>query len=158
MKARAGREYAISFLEVMCVIAVLAVLASLIIPRYVLGDATLRPKEARNQMREIMKVLERYKQDNGFYPSTKQGLKALVEKPEGEPVPLKWRKHLDKYPIDPWQNQFIYTCPGSDHGKQGDYNRDKKLGRYGYYDLTCLGADGVQDSEDDINSWNMRSE
>ena len=61
------------------------------------------------QIREIMKALEVYRLDNGSYPSTEQGLKALVEKPTGEPEPSsKWKRYMDKVPTDPWKHEFIY--------------------------------------------------
>ncbi|MDQ7824192.1 MAG: type II secretion system major pseudopilin GspG [Candidatus Eremiobacteraeota bacterium] len=146
-----------TFLEIMVVVAILAILAGLIIPRFVGRAEEARRTKAIVQMREIMKALELYKLDNGNYPTTEQGLIALVEQPTSEPLPKKWRQYVDKVPVDPWKNNFIYVCPGADHGRKNDPNREKVEGKYGYYDLMCYGQDGVE-GEDDIVSWNMPEE
>lgn len=155
VKKRYRHEYAFTWLEIVVVIAILIILAALIVPRNTLGDGELRPKRARAIMREIMKALELYRQNNGNYPSTEQGLHALVEEPTSEPKPKKWRAYLDQIPVDPWKRDFVYRCPGANHGRDGDADREKNEGKYGYYDLICLGADGEPDGEDDIVSWNM---
>jgi general secretion pathway protein G len=157
---RFHKPSAFTYLEILVVIGILIILAYLIGPRlpHRLGDGELRtPRKARLQMREIMKALDLYKDDNGCYPSTRQGLKALVEKPAGSPMPRKWKKYLERVPLDPWGRQYLYECPGGAHGRAGDAERDKSLGTYGYYDLTCLGADG-EESDDDVVSWNMPDE
>jgi len=152
---RHTRMRGFTFLEIMVVVAILAILAGLIIPRFVGRAEEARKTKAVVQMKEIMKALELYKLDNGRYPSTEQGLLALVEEPTSEPRPKKWKQYMDKLPVDPWKNSFIYLCPGADHGRKTDADREKNEGKYGYYDLVCTGLDGVQDSEDDIKSWDM---
>jgi general secretion pathway protein G len=154
---RRYRVRGFTFLEIMVVVAILAILAGLIIPRFVGRAEEARKTKAVVQMREIMKALELYKLDNGQYPTTEQGLVALVEEPLSEPKAKKWRKYMDKIPVDPWKNNFVYICPGADHGRKSDADREKTEGKYGFFDLSCLGPDGTQ-SEDDINSWNMPEE
>jgi general secretion pathway protein G len=154
---RRSRARGFTFLEIMVVVAILAILAGLIIPRFVGRAEEARKTKAIVQMKEIMKALELYKLDNGKYPTTEQGLLALVEEPTGEPKPRKWRQYLDKIPVDPWKGNFVYLCPGADHGRKGDADREKNEGKYGYFDLLCYGPDGVE-SEDDIVSWNMPEE
>ncbi len=85
-------------------------------------------------------ALNLYELDNGTYPSTEQGLKALVERPTSGPVPQNWRQYLEKKttPKDPWGRDYIYVCPGV-------HNPDS-------YDLSSLGKDGVE-SDDDIRNW-----
>lgn len=144
-----------TFLEIMVVVAILAILAGLIIPRFVGRAEEARKTKAVVQMRELMKALELYKLDNGRYPTTEQGLLALVEEPTSEPKPKKWRQYLDKIPLDPWKNSFVYLCPGSDHGEK--FDKEKMEGKYGYFDLICYGPDGVE-SEDDVLSWKMPEE
>jgi len=79
--------------------------------------------------------LRQYKAMNGFYPTTTQGLQALVMEPATEPRPRHWRQLLKESPRDPWRNNFVYRCPGQ---KRPDT-----------YDLFSAGADGVADSADD---------
>jgi general secretion pathway protein G len=102
--------------------------------------------QTRVQIEGLETALKLYKLDNGFYPTTEQGLQALVERPDAENVSQNWRKggYLEKgkVPKDPWGNEFIYLSPGI----QGDY------------DITSYGADGVPGGEDeykDINSWEI---
>ncbi len=143
-----------TFLELMVVVAILAILAGLIIPNFVGRAEDAKKTQAVVQIRELMKALELYRLDNGSYPSTEQGLNALVEKPDGEPEPIKWKKYLEKIPVDPWKHEYIYICPGVDHNPSDDYDEDEELNPYLRFDLSSFGPDGVE-SEDDINSWNL---
>ena len=147
-----------TFLEIMVVVLILGILAGLIIPRFVGRAEDARKTKAAVQIRELMKALELYKLDNSLYPSTEQGLEALVEKPTGEPEPKKWKQYLDKVPLDPWKNKYIYICPGADHRKVKDDSDefDSNL-QYTRFDLMSLGPDGIE-SEDDIKSWDMPEE
>lgn len=135
-----------TLIELMVVIVILGILAGLIVPR-IMG----RPEEARRakaamQMESIETALKLYKLDSGTYPSTEQGLQALVEAPSvGEP-PRNWREggYLEKgkVPKDPWGNDYVYMSPGS----------------HGEYDLLSYGADGEPGGEDrdkDIASWEI---
>jgi general secretion pathway protein G len=134
-------------IEIMVVIVILGILAGLIVPR-IMG----RPEEARQlkaeiQIESLETALKLYKLDNGMYPTTEQGLVALVEAPDTEPVPRNYRKggYLEKgaVPADPWGNEFVYLSPGV----------------HGDYDIVSFGADGVQGGEDknrDINSWEIQ--
>ena len=91
------------------------------------------------QMKAIKDALEQYKLDNGFYPTTEQGLKALVEKPNTPPVPTRWRQYLDKVPKDAWDQDFIYVSPG--------VNRP--------FELRSMGPDRKEGTEDDLDVWNL---
>ena len=157
MRINGLRQSAFSFLEIMVVVAILAFFAGLVVPRFRLGNGELKPKLERQQMGEIMKALERYRFDNGCYPSTEQGLKALVEKPSCEPKPTHWRPYLAKVPLDTWKHHYAYRCPGDDHGREDDGDQKKNIGTCDYYDLSSYGDDGEQ-SDDDINSWNIPEE
>ncbi len=137
----------------MVVIAILSVLAGLIIPRFVLhGDSKIRMTKER--IKEIVKALENYQLDNGFYPTTEQGLRALVEEPSIEPKHKKWRQYLDRVPLDPWRRHFIYTCFIEEHCGKDDERR-KVEGPQKCYDLKSKGFDGIEGSKDDIDCWNM---
>jgi general secretion pathway protein G len=158
LKNKPRRTSAFTFLEIMVVVAFLAIIASLIFPRYVVGDGELKtPKKACLQMREIMKALENYQADNGYYPSTEQGLQALVEKPAKEPKPERWKQYLEKVPADPWGNDYRYRSFGSNCGTTCEGSSGKNPGVCSYYELHCYGADG-RESDDDIRSRDIREE
>jgi len=135
-----------TLIELMVVIVILGILAGLIVPR-IMG----RPEEAR-QMKTKMTIesletsLRLYKLDTGSYPTTEQGLQALIERPDTGNVPKKWRDggYLEKgkVPKDPWDNEYVYLSPGVN----------------GEYDIVSYGSDGVPGGEgkdSDINSWEM---
>ena len=79
--------------------------------------------------------LRQYKAANGFYPTTEQGLQALVMQPAADPPPSHWRQLFQELPKDPWGNDYVYVCPGK-----------KKSGAY---DLFSAGPDGIADTADD---------
>jgi general secretion pathway protein G len=96
-------------------------------------------QEAKTMMETIKFVLDHYKLDNGMYPTTEQGLKALVKKTTIPPLPHNWRGiYLGGIPMDPWGKPYNYVCPGA-HNKNS-------------YDLSSYGPDGVE-SQDDITNW-----
>ncbi len=139
-----SRENGFTLIDLMVVIVILGILAGLIVPR-IMG----RPDEARRakasiQIESLETALKLYKLDNGNYPTTEQGLQALVEPPAAGAVAKNWREggYLEKgkVPKDPWDHDFIYLSPGV----------------HGDYDLSSRGADGEPGGEgknSDINSW-----
>jgi general secretion pathway protein G len=135
-----------TLIEIMVVIVILGILATLIIPRFMGREEEARRTVARVQIESMETALKLYKLDNGVYPSTEQGLQALVEPPTIGQVPRKWREggYLEKgrVPKDPWDNDYIYLSPGV----------------HGDFDLVSYGADGEPGGEGnnkDINSWEM---
>jgi general secretion pathway protein G len=144
MKKIKRNEKGFTLIELMVVIVILGILAGLIVPRIMGRPDEARRAKARIQLESLETALKLYKLDNGNYPSTEQGLNALVEAPTVG-TPLKnWRQggYLEKgkVPKDPWDNDFVYISPGA----------------HGDYDLICRGADGEPDGEGknkDINSW-----
>lgn len=133
-----------TLIELMVVIVILGILAGLIVPRIMGRPEEARRTKARVQMEGIETALKLYKLDNGMYPSTEQGLQALVEPPSTGVLPKKWREggYLEKgkVPKDPWGNDYVYLCPGL----------------HGEFDLISHGADGQPGGEGaaaDINSW-----
>lgn len=135
-----------TLIELMVVIVILGILAGLIVPR-IMG----RPEEAKRakaiiQIESLETTLKLYKLDNGSYPSTEQGMQALVEPPEVGNLPGNWREggYLEKgkIPKDPWKNEYIYLSPGT----------------HGDYDIISYGADGEPGGEGknrDIASWDV---
>ena len=135
-----------TLIELMVVIVILGILAGLIIPRIMGRPEEARRMKARVQIESIETALKLYKLDNGSYPTTEQGLQALVEAPTVGQLPKAWRDggYLEKgkVPKDPWDNEFIYLSPG--------VNSD--------FDLISYGADGEPGGEDinkDINNWEL---
>lgn len=139
-------EEGFTLIELMVVIVILGILAGLIAPRIMGRPEEAKQVKARVQIGSLETALKLYKLDNGFYPTTEQGLQALVERPEIEPIPNSWRDggYLEKrqVPKDPWKNDFVYLSPGV----------------HGDYDLVSYGADGVEGGEEknkDIRSWEI---
>ena len=135
-----------TLIELMVVIVILGILAGLIVPRIMGRPEEAKQIKAKMQIESLETALKLYKLDNGMYPSTEQGLQALVELPETGDLPKKWRQggYLEKgkVPKDPWGNEFIYLSSGV----------------HGDYDILSYGADGVPGGEDknmDINSWEI---
>jgi general secretion pathway protein G len=133
-----------TFIEIMVVVAILAILAALVIPRIMGRTDDAKRTAAKVQIRNIEGALQLYKLDNGVYPSTEQGLKALVEKPSVGVIPKKWKigGYLPKLPEDSWQNPYKYLSPSP----KGDY------------EIISLGTDGEVGGEGinaDITNWNL---
>lgn len=135
-----------TLIELMVVIVILGILAGLIIPRIMGRPEEARQMKAQVQIESIETALRLYKLDNGSYPSTEQGLQALVEAPTVGELPRAWREggYLEKgkVPNDPWGNEYVYLSPGV----------------HGEYDLSSYGAEGQPGGEGkdkDINSWDM---
>lgn len=146
MKRYISNSRGFTLIELMAVIIILGILAGLIIPRIMGTPEEARRTKARLQLESMETALKMYKLDNGVYPSTEQGLQALVEPPSVGVLPKKWREggYLEKgrVPKDPWENEFVYLSPGV----------------YDDYDLSSYGADGQEGGEGrdaDINSWEI---
>ena len=144
MKKNVNDNRGFTLIELMVVIVILGILAGLIVPRIMSRPEEARQAKARIQIESLETALKLYKLDNGSYPSTEQGLQALVEAPEVGNLPGKWREggYLEKrrVPKDPWDNEYVYLCPGT---------RDD-------YDIISYGADGEPGGEEkgsDITSW-----
>jgi len=125
----------------MAVVIIIGMLLTLLISRVGSSVEDARKKTAQAMVSGTMRnSLNLYEMDNGHYPTTEQGLKAMIEKPSGDPPAPNWRPYLEVkvLPKDPWGHDYQYVCPGR-------HNTDS-------YDLSSLGRDGVE-SEDDIRNW-----
>jgi general secretion pathway protein G len=135
-----------TLIEILVVVVILSVLAVLIVPRIMDRPDEARVIAAKSDVRAIISALKLYKLDSGVYPSTEQGLQALVKKPEIGDIPRNWKSsgYLDRMPRDPWKNDYQYLNPGL----------------HGDIDVFSFGADGQPGGEGvnaDIGSWNLDS-
>ena len=127
-----NRKYSgFTLLELMVVLVILGVLAAAIAPRFLGRDEAARVTVAQSNLRNLANILETYRLDNQHYPTTDEGLEALVNKPENA---KNWNSagYLQRIPKDPWGNEYLYLSPGAN----------------GPYDLLSLGADGVEGGAD----------
>ncbi len=136
------RHSGFTLIEVMIVIVILGVLAALIVPKVMGRPDEARAAAARQDIFTIMQSLKLYKLDNRRYPTTEQGLAALVQKPSQAPVPQSWSAggYLEKLPNDPWGQPYQYLNPGL----------------HGEIDVMSFGADGQpggQGADADIGNW-----
>ena len=146
MIKRKSNNRGFTLIEIMIVIVILGILAWQVVPRIMGKPEEARRLKARMDIASLETALKMYKLDNGVYPSTEQGLQALIEAPTIGQLPRKWRKggYLErgKVPLDPWESEFIYLSPGL----------------HGDFDLISYGNDGEPGGEEDnvdINNWEL---
>lgn len=147
MKSHLNNHRGFTLIEIMVVIVILAMLAALIGPKIIGRSDDAKLADAKLQIRNLETALKLYKLDNGSYPSTEQGLQALLNKPTVGQIPKNYRQegYLEskKLPQDPWGGDFIYLSPGE----------------HGDYDLCSFASDGVKGGENkaaDICNWNIQ--
>ena len=131
-----------TLIEILVVITILAILGALIVPKIMDRPNDARVTAAKQDIGSLLQALKLYKLDNGRYPTTEQGLKALVQKPSTPPVPGNWKSsgYLEKLPKDPWGHDYLYLNPGL----------------HGEIDVMSYGADGQQGGDGydaDLGSW-----
>ncbi|RMF13740.1 MAG: type II secretion system protein GspG [Gammaproteobacteria bacterium] len=138
------KQSGFTLIEIMVVMVILGLLIAAVAPN-ILGRADqAKITVAKTDIRNLSNALDMYKLDNFSYPSTDQGLEALVTKPSGFPEPKNWNPggYIKSLPKDPWGNPYQYLNPGT----------------HGPYDLYTLGADGKEGGEGDaadIGNWNL---
>jgi len=148
MKKSAGEKSIIyhqkgfTLIEIMVVVVIISILAALIVPKIMDRPDQARIVKAQGDIRVIETALKLYKLDNHFYPSTDQGLEALIIRPSDDPEPKRWKTggYLDRLPEDPWDGEYLYLNPGL----------------HGTIDIFSLGADGQPGGEGvnaDIGNW-----
>ena len=131
-----------TLIEIMVVVVIMGVLAALVVPRLMGRTDDARILAARQDIATLMQALKLYRLDNQRYPTTEQGLQALVTRPAMAPVPPNWKTggYLDRLNRDPWGNAYQYLSPGT----------------HGEIDLFSYGADGKPGgtgNDADIGSW-----
>lgn len=110
------RSEGFSLIEIMVVVVILGILSAIVVPKIMNRPDDARRVKVKQDILAIQNALDLYKLDNGFYPSTDQGLKALVEKPNSSPEPKHWQQYLKSSPVDPWDKSYQYLNPG-EHGE-----------------------------------------
>jgi general secretion pathway protein G len=133
-----------TLLEVMVVVVILGILAALVVPKIISRPDEARVIAAKQDIASLMQALKLYRLDNQRYPTTEQGLQALLAKPTGAPIPLNWKPggYIERLAKDPWGNPYQYLSPGV----------------RGEIDVFSYGADGAPGGEGndaDIGSWNL---
>ncbi|WP_253030797.1 type II secretion system major pseudopilin GspG [Escherichia coli] len=134
-----------TLLEVMVVIVILGILASLVVPNLLGNKEKADRQKAVSDIVALENALDMYRLDNGRYPTTEQGLEALLQKPENTANSRNYpsRGYIKRLPKDPWGNDYQYLSPGE----------------RGIFDIYTLGADGQENGEGaatDIGNWNLR--
>ncbi len=139
------RECGFTLMEILIVITILGILASLVAVKIMDRPGEARTLKAQLDIQTLENAIKLYKLDNAYYPSTEQGIRALVEKPSTGRIPNKWREggYLEKgiVPKDPWGNDYLYLSPGVHNSN---------------FDLWSYGADGEQGGEGedaDVSNW-----
>ena len=141
---RLPRFAGFTLIEVMVVIAILAILAALIVPKVMSRPDEARVVAARQDIAALMQALKLYRLDSKRYPTTEQGLQALVARPSQAPVPDNWKAggYVERLPMDPWGKPYQYLNPGL----------------HGEIDVFSYGADGALGGEGfdaDIGNWSL---
>lgn len=144
MKNLTKSQCGFTLIEIMVVVVILGILAGIVVPRLLDEPEKARRTTAATQIRSFEEALGIFKLDNGFFPSTEQGLQALVEKPTIGRIPGRFKEggYIKKIPLDPWGQPYLYLAPGA----------------HGDYDLFSYGPDGESGGEGDdadIANWNL---
>ena len=136
------RKHGFTMIEIMLVVIIIAVLAAMVVPNLSGRSEQARLSAAKADIEaNLSAALDLYEMDTGKYPTTDQGLIALLEKPTANPVAVNWNgPYLKKkrIPVDPWGKAYVYAAPGK-------HNTES-------FDLSSYGPDGVE-SKDDITNW-----
>ncbi|OBV37265.1 type II secretion system major pseudopilin GspG [Janthinobacterium psychrotolerans] len=138
------RARGFTLIEIMVVVVIMGILASLVVPKLIARTGESKVAAAKVDIATVMQALKLYRLDNQRYPTTEQGLRALVEKPTVGPAANGWKAggYLEKMPKDPWGNPYQYLSPGLK----------------GEVDIISLGADGQpggSGDDADIGSWDQ---
>ncbi len=133
-----------TLIEVMIVVIIIGILATLVVPKLIGRQDQALVTKARHDISTLENALKLYRLDNYVYPTTDQGLEALVTKPGGTPEPKNWKKggYIERMPKDPWGNEYLYLNPGV----------------HGDTDIYSLGADGQEGGDEmnaDIGNWDL---
>ncbi|WP_390915542.1 type II secretion system major pseudopilin GspG [Pseudosulfitobacter sp. SM2401] len=137
------KDAGFSLLELMVVVVILSILALVIVPRVIDRPDQARAARAQSDIAAVASAVQLYRLDNFRYPTTEQGLAALVTRPNTDPAPANWANagYMDRLPVDPWGQPYQYLAPGV-------HDTD--------FDVFTYGADGISGgsgADADIGSW-----
>jgi general secretion pathway protein G len=134
------KQQGFTLIEVMVVVVILGILAAILVPKVMDRPDQARKTKARQDIRALEAALNLYKLDNYVYPTTDQGLESLIDRPSS-PEPPNWKEggYVDRLPLDPWQQPYLYLSPGEN----------------GTIDIFSTGPD-QQPSDDDIGNWDLQ--
>lgn len=136
--ANFGRRSGFTLLEMVIVLGIIAmILGGAIFAMRGIGDAA-KLRQVESDFKSFQSALAMYKLNAGSYPTTQQGLKALVEKPSSTPVPRRWVQVMSKIPTDPWDSAYIYKFPGKKRANE--------------FEMVSKGPDGMENTADDLSS------
>lgn len=138
-----ARPDAFTLLEIMLVVAIISVLLGVGIYKMTGTTTVAREVATETTIKSISTQLHTYQIGAGHLPTTEQGLAALVERPNTKPVPARWTQLLEEMPTDSWNHPLFYIQPGKRNPKT--------------FDLYSAGADGIENTEDDIGNWKPKS-
>lgn len=140
------KQLGFTLLEIMIVVVIMGMLAAIVSTNVMGSKAEAEIKTTRINIKNIQQALDLYKVDNARYPTTEQGLAALIRKPTASPVPKNWKKggYVQELVKDAWGNKFLYINPGV-HNPDG-------------YDLYSMGPDQEDGTDDDIGNWLSESD
>lgn len=138
---RQQRQRGFTLLEIMVVIVILGILASLVVPNLMGNKEKADHQKVVSDIVALESALDMYKLDNSRYPTTEQGLQALVTKPSAQPEPRNYPQsgYIRRLPQDPWGADYQLLSPG----------------QHGQLDVFSYGPDGIPDTEDDIGNWTI---
>ncbi len=136
------RHSGFTLIEIMIVVVIIGMLSALVGPRLIGQSDEAKIKTTKIQISQLEQTLGLFQLDNGFFPTTEQGLAALVKAPTIPPEPMNYKQggYMKKLPKDAWGREFIYICPG----------------QHGDFDIISYGSDGAEGGEGnakDLNNW-----
>ena len=139
---RLKKQAGFTLIELMVVVVILAILAAIAVPMLMDRPDEAREVKVKQDISALSSALQLYKLDNFRYPTTDQGLEALVSEPTSGPLAKNWKPYMERLPKDPWGNEYLYLSPGE----------------HGQFDVFTYGADGTEGGEGadaDLGNWNM---
>ena len=136
--AKSRRRSGFTLLEMVIVLGIIAmILGGAIFAMRGIGDAA-KLRQVESDFKSFQSALAMYKLNAGSYPTTQQGLKALVDKPASTPVPRRWVQVMSKVPTDPWDSDYVYKFPGKKRANE--------------FEIISKGPDGMENTPDDLSS------
>ena len=145
---RSGSRGGFTLLELLLVVGILVMLVAFALPSFMGTQQQAQKDAVTSQIGMFEDTLRLYQSQNNVFPTTEQGLMALIEEPEDDPVPRRWAGPYiedDEIPLDPWGNEYQYAFPG-------EHNENRKP------DIWSFGPDGEDGTEDDIGNWKSEEE